>query len=114
MKTLFFKNFLLILLIGFISFSCASTPNDAASKFDPKALVGTKWVEIDPSPGFTFTLEFEDNRFCLWSFQGIRIRMEYTVTGNTITLANKTSYVVNGNILLEVNAFSKKPFFTKA
>jgi len=29
-------------------------------------------------------------------------------------LANNTSYVANGDILLEVKGFSKKPFFTKA
>jgi len=113
MKALPFTSLVLIILIVFISLSCTSTPNQAVPEFDPATLVGTKWTKIDPLPGFIFTLEFLDNRFCLWSFQGTRLRMEYRVRGNTITLANNVSYVVNGDILLEVNAFSKKPSLTK-
>jgi len=114
MKTVSFTSLLLVMLLGLGLLSCSSTPKEAAPKFDPATLVGTKWVEIDPSPGITFTIEFVDNRFCLWSFQGSHIRMEYMVRGNTITLANQTSYVVNDDILLEVKAFSKKPSLTKA
>ena len=113
MKKLSFVALLLVIFIGFTALSCSSTPNQAASVFDPVTLVGTKWVEIDPFPGFTFTLEFVDNRYCLWSFQGSRIKMEYRVRGNTITLANNTSYVVEGDILLDVKAFSKKPSLTR-
>ena len=113
MKTISYAGLGLIILAGFISISCSSTPNETGSKFDPVTLAGTKWVEIDPLPGFVFTLEFEDSRFCIWSFQGHRMRLEYSVRGNTIILANNTSYVIDGDILLESKGFSKKPRLTK-
>ena len=110
MKNLSFPLFVLFISLGLLS--CTSTP-DEASQFDPATLVGTKWVFIDPPPGITGSLEFEDNRFCLWSFMGHQILMEYIVRGKTITLANNTSYIVDGDILLELKAFSKKPLYTK-
>jgi len=114
MKASTFTSLFFVILITFALFSCASTPKETVPVFDPATLVGTKWVEINPYPGYTFTLEFEDNRICLWSFQGTLIRMEYMVRGTTIILANRTSYIVDGDTLLEVKGFSKKPFFMKA
>ena len=109
MKTLSFTKFLLIILICFISISCSSTLFTNAPAFDPEILIGTKWVEIEPSPGFTFSLEFEDTRFVLWSFQNTQLYMEYMITGSTITLANHTSYILNGDILYR----NSKPYLIK-
>ena len=107
------KILLSLLLVGMFSLvlSCASTPS--GPPVEPESLIGTKWIPIEPSPGIEFSLEFEDERFCLWSFMGQRLLLEYKVSGNTIRLANNISYIVEGDILREVRAFSTRPFLTK-
>ena len=109
------KTLLFILLVGMFSFmlSCVSTPQQSSPPIEAESLIGTKWIPIEQIPGFDFFLEFENERFCLWSFRGHELLLEYKISGNRIRLANNTSYIIDGDILKEERLFSAKPFLTK-
>ena len=98
----------LCISFGIIVFGCASTPTPTVET-ETVDVAGTKWIAVRIIFGMRDTLEFVDHVNCIYTSLGTPREFTYSVTGNKITLSNKSSYVMQGDTL----TYEGAPFFTR-
>ena len=98
MKNKLLFSLLLVVTFGII-LSCASSPSVPQElSAEHERIIGTKWLTILPDS--KDTLEFVDERFCIFTSKGKPQRIAYAVKENKVIIGNNLlSYEIREEVL---------------